>query len=176
LPAYALTPTETAALEKQIRQARIVEVPAVAARLVTAAEAKDVIDTAVTVVVAGIKAHPTALTSVVTSVLKVAPDATEAVVGAAIQAAPDKAVAVVRAAAEAAPAKSDKAVEVASRMAPKNTTAFEREVAQVQTRRLNTTTPVAAALTGGSVSQTPVAGSAPTTIVNVYAGGDPVRP
>lgn len=179
VPVYALTPSETATLEKQVAAARIVEVPAVASQLVGKALAKERINTAVAVVVAGIKTHPTSLASVISSVLKVAPEATEAVVEAAIETAPDQAVAVVRAASEAAPAKTDSVLLAASRKAPSKATVFEREVSQVRARRLESNAPVAAALTSTGSTTTPVVGPdaeiTPIT-TGTYSGGDVLRP
>jgi len=138
-PVFALDAAGLQVLTKSVTAAKVVEVPAVAAKLVTKASKEDKEQVAVAVVTAAIKAFPASVGSVVTAVIRSAPQTCAAVVKAALEAAPDSALTIVSAAAAGAPEHADKAVAEASKKMPSRTASFEREVAVVKGRRLITT-------------------------------------
>lgn len=172
-PAFALDTAGLESLTQSVVVAKVVEVPAVAAKLVRKAEKADKEQVAVAVVTAAIKAHPSSIGSVITAVIRSSPQSVTAVVKAALAAAPDSALTIVAAAAEGAPDQADKAVAEASKVMPSRTASFEREVAVVRGRQL-----VNAGAGFGS------SGDATSTnlpvVVNGYAtaapGSDPNRP
>jgi hypothetical protein len=174
MPALALTSVESAALASSVAAAKVVEVPATVAKLISQATKEDRQQTAVATVVAAIKSHPSTIGTAITAAVKAAPEATEAIVAAALDAAPSSALTIVNAAAQGAPEQSQQIAAIAAKKMPARTASFEREVAMVRGRRVATDS--AALITGGTVTQTArPAGDAP---VQVYSapGADGSRP
>lgn len=169
---FALSQTEIQTISQTLSAAKVVEVPSKAAKMVAGAAKESKIEVATAVVTSSIKAHPSTVGSVIVSVLRVAPEATESVVTAALEAAPQSALTIIAAAAEGAPAQSDKAIAIASAKMPTRAAAFEREAAVIKGRRAVEN---AAAITGGTVTQQPRQGSAPTEVY-AQAGGASNRP
>lgn len=173
-PVFALSTAEVESLGKSVAITKVVELPAVTAKMVKDASKEDKEQVAVAVVISAIRNHPSSIANVITSVVKAAPQTTAAVVKAALEVAPDSSLTIVAAAAEGAPDEADKAVAVASRKMPSRTASFEREVAVVRGRRLISS---AAQFGDSGSSQTPrPPGSQAPAIVQAYAGGDPGRP
>lgn len=159
-PVLGLDAAGLAVLTKSVSAAKVVEVPFVAAKTVSAAATEDKEQVAVAVVVAAIRSHPSSIGSVITAVIRSAPQTTAAVVAAALEVAPDSSLTIVAAAAKGAPDQADKAVAVASRKLPARTASFEREVASVRGRRLISTAG-ADGITSGSITQTIIGGVRP---------------
>jgi hypothetical protein len=178
LPALALTPAETAALAKQVSSTKVVELPAVATKLINQAAQADREATAVTVVRSGLTKYPGSLTPLLTTVAKAAPETTEAIAKAAIAMYPDAGLSIVSALSDAAPTESAKVVTAVSKVQPKQRAAFEQQAAFVQSRRAAVnTSPIGAAFSSGTPVTTPSTNTVTVTEVpNLYPGADPARP
>ena len=150
VPAFALSSVEVDAVNKSLKAARVVELPALASKLVLGAAKEDKEKVAVTVVTSTIRNHPGAMSTVITAVVSVAPETIEAVVEAALTLAPDSALSIVASAASGAPQRASKAAAIAAKKMPSRTASFEREVAVVRGRRLFST---AAAFGDTGISQ-----------------------
>lgn len=168
-PVFALSQAESETISKSIVAAKVVDVSNKAAKLVSAASKESKTEVAVAAVSAAIKAHPSTVGTVIASVLKVSPESTEAVVTAALEIAPQSALTILAAAAEGAPTFADKAVAIASAKMPTRASAFEREVAVVKGRRAVES---AAALVGGTVTQTPRTGGSVTQVYSKVGVGE----
>ncbi|MBL9171940.1 MAG: hypothetical protein JNL10_00270 [Verrucomicrobiales bacterium] len=143
----ALDAAELEALSRSVTSARVPEVPAVIAALVTSAAPKDRTEAATTAVVAAVRLHPAAIGACVLAAVRAAPDSAEPIVVAALDIAPGGALALVSVAAELEDDIGDRVIEVAERRFPNRAASFEREIAVVRTRRLTgvTVPPPAAA-------------------------------
>lgn len=206
VPAFALSSVEVdAAVNKSLKAARVVEIPALASKLVLGAAKEDQEKVAVSIVSSTIRNHPGAMSTVITAVVSAAPATVEAVVEAALNLAPDSSLSIVASAASGAPQRASKAAAIAAKKMPSRAASFEREVAIIRGRRLFST---AAAFGDTGVTQIATNtfvtvfenqeivqktnGSVITTITNVvfqtntfiakdfdqaieYAGGDPNR-
>lgn len=139
VPAFALSSVEVEAVNKSLKAARVVELPALASKLVSGAAKEDQEKVAVAVVTSVIRDHPGAMSTVITAVVSVAPATVEAVVEAALNLAPDSALSIVASAASGAPQRASKAAAIAAKKMPARTASFEREVAVVRGRRLLST-------------------------------------
>jgi hypothetical protein len=139
VPAFALSSVEVEAVNKSLKSARVVELPALASKLVLGAAKEDQEKVAVAVVTSTIRNHPGAMSTVITAVVGVAPSTVEAVVEAALNLAPDSALSIVASAASGAPQRASKAAAIAAKKMPSRAAAFEREVAIVRGRRLFST-------------------------------------
>lgn len=134
--ALALTSTETQALTDKILASRVVDMPAVAAKLVIQAEKAERIETAKTAVVAVAKNYPKALSAVVGAVVRKAPETTEAVVAACLEAAPSMARTVVAAATFASVGQDLAILSVIDRLAPAQQQEVKTEMALALARRI----------------------------------------
>ncbi|MFM7556483.1 MAG: hypothetical protein ACKPAH_14465 [Verrucomicrobiota bacterium] len=134
--ALALTSTETQALTDKILASRVVDMPAVAAKLVIQAEKAERIETAKTAVVAVAKNYPKALSAVVGAVVRKAPETTEAVVAACLEAAPSMARTVVAAATFASVGQDMAILSVVDRLAPAQQQEVKTEMALALARRI----------------------------------------
>ncbi len=139
VPTFALSSVEVDAVNKSLKAARVVELPALASKLVLSAAKEDKEKVAVAVVTSAIRNHPGAMSTVITAVVSVAPETIEAVVEAALNLAPDSALSIVASAASGAPQRASKAAAIAAKKMPSRTASFEREVAIVRGRRLFST-------------------------------------
>jgi hypothetical protein len=185
--AFALTSTESQALTQKILASKVIDMPAVAAKLVAGAEKNDRIETAKAAVVAVAKNHPNALSTVVGAVLRKAPEATEAVVAACLEVAPEMARTVVAAATFATEGQDAVILATADRLVPAQKAEVRGEVTLAKARR---------AMKGSSTAKTtgtivipgneaittaPVTDSTgnplpPPVKISAYAGADPNRP
>ncbi len=139
VPAFALSSVEVEAVNKSLKAARVVELPALASKLVLGAAKEDQEKVAVAVVTSAIRNHPGSMSTVITAIVSVAPATVEAVVEAALNLAPDSALSIVASAASGAPQRASKAAAIAAKKMPSRTASFEREVAVVRGRRLFST-------------------------------------
>ncbi|MEI6356293.1 MAG: hypothetical protein WCP53_04240 [Verrucomicrobiota bacterium] len=139
VPAFALSSVEVEAVNKSLNAARVVELPALASKLVLSAAKEDKEKVAVAAVTSTIRNHPGAMSTVITAVVSVAPETIEAVVEAALNLAPDSALSIVASAASGAPKRANKAAAIAAKRMPSRAASFEREVAIVRGRRLFST-------------------------------------
>ncbi len=138
-PAFALSSVEVESANKSMKAARVVELPALASKLVLGAAKDDQEKIAVAVVTSAIRNHPGSMSTVITAVVSVAPATVEAVVEAALNLAPDSALSIVASAASGAPQRAAKAAAIAAKKMPSRAASFEREVAIVRGRRLFST-------------------------------------
>ena len=138
-PAFALSSVEAESINKSLKAARVVELPALASKLVLGAAKEDQEKVAVAVVTSAIRNHPGAMSTVIIAVVSVAPATVEAVVEAALNLAPDSALSIVAAAASGAPQRGSKAAAIAAKKMPSRAASFDREVAVVRGRRLLST-------------------------------------
>lgn len=144
--ALALTSTETQALTDKILASRVVDMPAVAAKLVIQAEKAERIETAKTAVVAVAKNYPKALSAVVGAVVRKAPETTEAVVAACLEAAPSMARTVVAAATFASVGQDMAILSVVDRFAPAQQQELKTEMALALARRIESSSKLKGAL------------------------------
>lgn len=190
VPAFALSSVEVESVNKSLKAARVVELPALASKLVLGAAKDDQEKVAVAVVTSAIRNHPGSMSTVITAVVGVAPATVEAVVEAALNLAPDSALSIVASAASGAPQRASKAAAIAAKKMPSRTASFEREVAIVRGRRLfssaaqfgdsgitqiATNTMMMRETNGGVVTTNIVIIAVKDEAVE-YAGGDPSRP
>jgi len=177
LTVHAATTAEVESVTKKVAATKAVEAPAVVGKLVAKASKEDKEQIAVAALASGLRTHPAAITSLLTAALKGAPESAEALVDTTLDVLPDSGMTVVRVVSEVLPAKSDLAVAAVAKRAPAQKAAAERELAASRARRLVTTpTPASAALSGGTVNQTPRPVATPPAQIGSYAGGDPGRP
>lgn len=144
--AVALTSTETQALTDKILASRVVDMPAVAAKLVTQAQKAERIETAKTAVVAVAKNYPKALSAVVGAVVRKAPETTEAVVAACLEAAPSMGRTVVAAATFASVGQDMAILSVVDRFAPAQQQELKTEMALALARRIESSSKLKGAL------------------------------
>ncbi len=198
VPAFALSSVEVDAVNKSLKSARVVELPALASKLVLGAAKEDKEKVAVAAVTSTIRNHPGAMSTVITAVVSVAPETVEAVVEAALNLAPDSSLSIVASAASGAPQRASKAAAIAAKKMPSRAASFEREVAIVRGRRLLSTSAAFSdtgitqiATNSMTVTETNmvVVGGKTNIVVEEkeviidkkdeavdYAGGDPSRP
>ncbi|MFO1458965.1 MAG: hypothetical protein U1G08_06110 [Verrucomicrobiota bacterium] len=131
----ALDAAELELVSRTVASARIPEVPAVIATLVTSASPKDRTETATTAVVTAVRMHPAAMGACVLAAVRAAPDIAEPVVVAALDAQPGGALALVSVAAEQEDEVGERVIAVTERRFPSRAASFEREIAVVRTRR-----------------------------------------
>jgi hypothetical protein len=167
--AFALSTSEVEGLTQKIAGSKVVEAPALAAKLVVQSSKEDLTQVARTVVTAVARNHQTALGNTVTAIIRKAPQATEAVVEAACEAAPQQASAIVAAAVLADDSIAQLASSVAVRVVPSM-------VASSTTATREISAPLAVPGAGATVTQTPIVPSTPPVAVTGYVGRDPNRP
>lgn len=184
--AFALTSTESQALTQKILASKVIDMPAVAAKMVGSADKSDRIETAKAAVIAVAKNHPNALSTVVGAVLRKAPEATEAVVAACLEVAPAMARTVVAAATFATEGQDAVILATADRLVPAQKAEVRGEVTLAKARRAmknssaKSSGPVQIDGAEGIIT-TPLTDSTGTPLpppvkVSAYAGADPNRP
>ncbi|MEY4690456.1 MAG: hypothetical protein RIT19_781 [Verrucomicrobiota bacterium] len=184
--AFALTSTESQALTQKILASKVIDMPAVAAKMVVSADKADRVETAKAAVVAVAKNHPNALSTVVGAVLRKAPEATEAVVAACLEVAPQMARTVVAAATFATEGQDEVILATADRLVPAQKAEVRGEVTLAKARRTMKDTSARTAKTinipgSTAIVTTPVTDNKgnplpPPTKISAYAGADPNRP
>jgi len=184
--AFALTSTESQALTQKILASKVIDMPAVAAKMVVSADKADRVETAKAAVVAVAKNHPNALSTVVGAVLRNAPEATEAVVAACLEVAPQMARTVVAAATFATEGQDEVILATADRLVPAQKAEVRGEVTLAKARRTMKDTSARTAKTinipgSTAIVTTPVTDNKgnplpPPTKISAYAGADPNRP
>lgn len=165
-PAFALGTAELQKVSKTVASAKVVEIPSVAAKLVSHAAKEDKQQVAVAAVLSAIRTYPSSASPVITAVVKVAPQTASAVVAAAIEAAPDSALSIVAAAVQGAPKNSDLIVAAASAQMPSRAAAFEREASVVRGRQALGS---AAAITDAGVTTTNIGTGTATLLTTTNA-------
>ena len=131
----ALNSTEAQLLTQKLLASKVIDMPAVAAKIVASADKVDRIETAKAAVVAVAKNQPNALSTVISAILRKAPEATEAVVAAAIEVAPQLARTVVAAATFATEGQDAVILATADRLVPNQKAELRNEVTVAKARR-----------------------------------------
>ena len=164
---FALNSTEAQALTQKLLASKVIDMPAVAAKIVASADKVDRIETAKAAVVAVAKNQPNALSTVIGAVLRKAPEATEAVVAAAIEVAPQLARTVVAAATFATEGQDAVILATADRLVPNQKSELRNEVTVAKARR--SMKPTAKTIIGKTITipGTDAISTAPTTIQTV---------
>lgn len=129
-----LTPADFESFARQVSSARVVDMPAVAAQLVSGAAIIDRERVALVVLAAGIKSAPASLGALVTAIVGADPNAVGSIVNAALDLAPNSSLTIVAAAAAATPQNASHAVAAAVRRYPSKAGDYEREAAIVRAR------------------------------------------
>ena len=172
---FALNSTDAQALTQKLLASKVIDMPAVAAKIVASADKVDRIETAKAAVVAVAKNQPIALSTVISAVLRKAPEATEAVVAAAIEVAPQLARTVVAAATFATEGQDAVILATADRLVPNQKSELRNEVTVAKARRSMKSTEKTLiigktiVLPGSQVVET-----SPTTVTITQTTKDPV--